>query len=114
MYEYFVKDIIKVVDGDTVDILIDLGFNIFTKQRIRLSNIDTPEIFTKNLQEKEQGLKAKNFVIEFFNKSKNEGHNITLMTTVDDKYGRMLGTIFSNGQCLNDLLITNKLAVSYN
>ena len=59
MHEYQIKEVIKVVDGDTIDIVIDLGFSIFTKQRIRLAGIDTPESITKDIIEKQFGLEAK-------------------------------------------------------
>ena len=62
MYEYKIKEVIKVVDGDTIDILIDLGFDLTKKERVRLAGIDTPECRTKNLEEKELGLEAKEFL----------------------------------------------------
>lgn len=113
MYEYIVREVTKVVDGDTVDLMIDLGFNMFTIQRIRLAGIDTPEIHTKNLDEKRKGEDAKAFVIDFFEHSMEEGYQIYVKTTIDDKYGRMLGRITSNNQCLNDLLLSNNLATKY-
>lgn len=113
MYEYIVKRIVKVVDGDTLDVELDLGFNIFTIQRIRLAGIDAPETRTKDLQEKESGLKAKNFVVNFFEDCETNGYQIYVKTTLDDKYGRMLGRITANNKSLNDLLISNKLAFKY-
>ena len=62
MYEYAVKKIVKVVDGDTIDILIDLGFDLTKKERVRLAGIDTPESRTRNLEEKAMGLEAKDFL----------------------------------------------------
>ena len=59
MYEYKVKEVVKVVDGDTIDVGIDLGFDLFKKERVRLAGIDTPESRTKDLAEKEMGLEAK-------------------------------------------------------
>ena len=53
MYEYKVKEVVKVVDGDTIDVVIDLGFDLFKKERVRLAGIDTPESRTKDLAEKE-------------------------------------------------------------
>lgn len=113
MYEYIVRKVLKVVDGDTIDIEIDLGFNMFTIQRVRLIGIDTPEINTKNLLEKEHGHRAKEFVENFFRESEREGYQIIVKTTLDDKYGRMLARIICNNQCLNDLLLTNDLAFPY-
>jgi micrococcal nuclease len=59
MYQYKVKKFDRIIDGDTVDILIDVGFDITIKQRVRLLNIDAPETRTKDLEEKERGLEAK-------------------------------------------------------
>ena len=58
MYEYRVKSVERIVDGDTVDIIIDLGFGLFTKERCRLEGIDTPEKRTRDLREKRLGLDA--------------------------------------------------------
>jgi micrococcal nuclease len=113
MYEYIVRKVLKVVDGDTIDIEIDLGFNMFTIQRVRLIGVDSPEIHTKNLVEKEHGIRAKEFVENFFSESDKEGYQIIVKTTLDDKYGRMLARIVSNNQCLNDLLLANDLAFPY-
>ena len=62
MYEYAIKEIVKVVDGDTIDIVIDLGFNLSKKERVRLAGIDTPESRTRDLEEKAMGLEAKDFL----------------------------------------------------
>ena len=62
MYEYAIKEIVRVVDGDTIDILIDLGFDLTKKERVRLAGIDTPESRTKDLEEKAMGLEAKEFL----------------------------------------------------
>lgn len=113
MYEYVVKEVYKIVDGDTIDVVIDVGFNIFTLQRIRLAGIDAPELHTRNAEEKEHAIKAKGFVIDFFEDAKKNNYQITIKTTLDDKYGRMLGRVVANAQCLNDLLLTNHLAFPY-
>ena len=62
MYEYQVKEIVRVVDGDTVDVIIDLGFSLTKKERVRLAGIDAPESRTTDLEEKELGLDAKEFL----------------------------------------------------
>ena len=67
MYEYAIKEIVKVVDGDTVDIVIDLGFNLSKKERVRLAGIDTPESRTRDLEEKAMGLEAKDFLTRRLN-----------------------------------------------
>lgn len=110
MYEYKIKEIVKVVDGDTVDVLIDLGFSIYHKERVRLSGIDTPEMNSKNLTEKEIAKKAKSFLTVWLKDQK----NLTIKTYKDDKYGRLLGEIFGNGGvCINNLLMEKGLAWDY-
>jgi micrococcal nuclease len=113
MYEYIVSDVIKIVDGDTVDLKIDLGFNIFTVQRIRLAGIDAPELKGLTEEERKHATEAKNFVVNYFEEAKTNGYQIYVKTTLDDKYGRMLGRIHCNNKCLNDLMISNKMAVPY-
>jgi len=110
MYEYKIKEIVKVIDGDTVDILIDLGFSVYHKERVRLSGIDTPEMNSKNLTEKEIAKKAKTFITTWLKEQK----NLTIKTYKDDKYGRLLGEIFGNGGvCVNNLLMEKGLAWDY-
>lgn len=96
-------ELVKVVDGDTVDLKVDLGFSVFVEMRIRLYDVDTPEIRTKNLKEKELGMLAKNFVIESF--AKNE-YKCVVKTIKDstDKYGRYLGIIYFGEENLNETL----------
>ena len=89
MYEYKVKEVVKVVDGDTIDVVIDLGFDLFKKERVRLAGIDTPESRTRDLEEKKFGLEAKKY-LETHLQGANE---IIIQTEKDGKYGRMLGWI---------------------
>ena len=111
MYEYKCK-MVKVVDGDTVDVDIDLGFGVWMRdQRIRLYGIDTPESRTSDDQEKVYGLAAKDFVVKWTNAG-----DLTLKTFKDDrgKFGRILGEIWYGGeQNVNQLLIDNHHAVRY-
>jgi micrococcal nuclease len=110
MYEYKIKEIVKVVDGDTVDVLIDLGFHVYHKERVRLSGIDTPEMNSNNVLEKEMAKKAKTFITTWLKEQK----NLTIKTYKDDKYGRLLGEIFGNGGvCVNNLLMEKGLAWDY-
>lgn len=110
MYEYKIKEIIKVVDGDTVDILIDLGFNVIYKERIRLANIDTPEVNSRNDQEKLLGNEAKEY-LSIWLKNQNI---LKIKTTKDDKYGRILGEIYGdNDTCINKLLVEKGYAWVY-
>ena len=62
MYEYEIREVTKVVDGDTVDVVFDVGFSMFRKERIRLNGIDTPESVTSDANEKKLGLESKQFL----------------------------------------------------
>ena len=112
MYEYRAT-IRRVVDGDTVDITLDLGFDILYNNRIRLLGIDTPESRTRDLEEKKRGLAAKDRVKALCP----EGSEVTVKTTKDGKgkFGRILGEIYVNGilQSINQLLIEEGHAVEY-
>ena len=112
MYEYKCK-IVNIVDGDTIDVDISLGFDLWLfNKRIRLYNIDTPECRTKDIEEKKYGLLAKEFVSNLLP----IGSTQTLITIVDknEKFGRILGKIkLPDGNFINDLLISNHLAVEY-
>jgi len=104
----------KVIDGDTVDLSVDLGFDVHHKIRVRLYGVDTPESRTVNKAEKEAGLKAKEFV-----KTWAETHSTVLIETVKDKnekYGRVLAKIYANvdnSECLNERLISEGFAKAY-
>lgn len=108
MYEYSAK-IIKVIDGDTLDLDIDVGFSITVKQRVRLNGIDTPESRTKNKEEKVLGLKAKKIVEENVRGAK----DIIVRTYKDDKYGRLLVDLIADGINVNQLLINEGFAWKY-
>jgi micrococcal nuclease len=114
MYEYKAK-IIKVVDGDTVDVIIDCGFSMFTQQRVRLLGINTPETRTKDLEEKKRGLAAKQRLKELVKLGKN---NCTIHTALDKKgkFGRLLGVIYNkeiDSRAFNDILVAEGHAVPY-
>jgi micrococcal nuclease len=109
MYEYEIKEIKKVVDGDTIDVVFDVGFGIFCVQRVRLDGIDTPETHTTNEQEKKMGLEAKAF-IEAWLKGK---VGLTAKTVKDDKYGRLLATIYNKDKSLNDEMVSKGYAWKY-
>jgi len=115
MYEYRCK-IVKIVDGDTVDVDIDLGFGVWMhKERIRLYGIDTPESRTRDLDEKKYGLIAKSWIEKFMPL----GSMQTLITQKDKsgKFGRILGKFRVNDGSydiiLNDWMISNHHAVAY-
>ena len=109
MFEY--KCVItKIIDGDTVDVDIDLGFDCWLrKQRIRLYGIDTPESRTRDKQEKRYGLAAKRFVMDFIP----VGSSATLKTKEKGKYGRYLGDLKVGSKWLCKALLDNHHAVKY-
>ena len=86
--------VLKVIDGDTVELMVDLGFDIHHKMRVRLYGINTPESRTKDLTEKELGLKAKSFTQDWLT-----SHKWVFVNTIpdkNDKYGRILARIYSS------------------
>ena len=91
MYEYKCK-VVRVVDGDTVDVDIDLGFGVWLrKQRVRLVGIDTPESRTKDLEEKKYGLAAKEFLTKWVTSG---GLTIKTIKDARGKFGRILGELW--------------------
>jgi micrococcal nuclease len=112
MYEYNCK-VVRVIDGDTVDVDIDLGFDVWlTKQRIRLFGVDTPESRTRDMVEKKFGIMAKNFV-----KGRLPVASMQILRTrLDDsrgKFGRILGEFVMEDTTLNQLLIITNNGVPY-
>ena len=112
MYEYRCK-VVRVIDGDTVDVGIDLGFGVWLhKERVRILGIDTPESRTRDKVEKRFGLLAKEFVEKFF---KTDG-DVILRTQKYDakgKFGRILGDFLCKGRALSIVMIDNHHAVAY-
>ena len=102
----------RVVDGDTVDALVDLGFDTWKKVRIRLNGIDAWESRTRDLEEKEKGLAAKQYLIEQLESNNNK---FILVSHGVGKFGRCLGELFlqEDGWSLNEMLITEGHAVKY-
>ena len=113
-YIYRIRTISKVVDGDTIDADIDLGFDISLSKRIRLAGIDTPESRTTNVKEKAMGLESK----EWLKKTLEGAKDILIKTELPDsteKYGRIIGHLFINGQetSLNNQMIYEGYALAY-
>lgn len=111
MHEYKAK-VVKIIDGDTIDVDIDVGFDIIiAKQRIRLYGIDTPESRTRDKEEKFYGNISKQFLNDYCPK----GSYITLRTHLDKKgkFGRILGELIVNKVNLNEQMIEENLAVKY-
>ena len=116
MYEYKIKTIDHIVDGDTFDCSIDLGFNISHKIRVRMYGINTPESRTRDLEEKARGLASKKRLIEIL--EENDG-DLILATKEKGKYGRYLGIVYhTNDECvpkvdINLQMIEEGYAVPY-
>lgn len=114
MYEYRVKSVLNVVDGDTIDVDIDLGFDISITKRVRLAGIDTPESRTSDKAEKVLGLEVKNLLKETLKKAT----TVVIRTEKPDsseKYGRVLGWLFIDGaeQSFNEAMIASGYAWEY-
>ena len=114
MYQYKCK-INKVLDGDTVDIDLDLGFNIvLANQRVRMAGIDTPESRTTNKEEKPRGLLSKKKLGEKLPVGSWQIIETQKSDNNDDKFGRILGVfLLEDGTKVNDWLIKNNYAVPY-
>ena len=90
----------KVIDGDTFDIVIDLGFDTLKKGRVRLYGVNTPESRTSNVEEKKMGLAAKEFTDQWLSSA---NHKVKIETIIDknEKYGRVLARVWNEaGECL--------------
>jgi micrococcal nuclease len=114
MYEYFVEEVKNVVDGDTIDVVIDLGFDILFASRVRLAGIDTPESRTTDKAEKALGLEAK----EYLKKQLKDAKSVVIRTekmNSSEKYGRILGWVYINGESesLNNKMINDGYAWGY-
>ena len=112
MYQYFVKNVLKVVDGDTIDVEIDLGFDLTKKERVRLGGIDTPESRTRDLDEKKLGLQAKDYLKSLIMNA----DKLIVRTEKDGKFGRMIGYLYMNPDAtvsLNQMLIDEGFAWMY-
>ena len=114
MYQYKIKKIEKVIDGDTFVCVIDLGFNISLTQTVRLIGINAPEIHTLNEDVKKYGLRAKSKLQEYLNK----GSRIIIETqkpNSTEKYGRIIGNVYVVGVSItaDEYMLANKYAWNY-
>jgi micrococcal nuclease len=106
--------VLDVIDGDTLDLMIDLGFNVHHQIRVRLNGVNTPESRTADIREKELGLKAKDFTKDWTIR-----HPVVFVSTVKEKkekFGRILAVVYSDSNktaCLNDDLIDSGNARAY-
>ena len=114
MFEYRVKQVTKVVDGDTIDVDIDLGFSISYSQRLRLAGIDTPESRTSDKFEKTLGLESKDY-LKYKLKDAKEVVVKTELPDSSEKYGRILGWVYVDGntKSINEQMIEDGYAWGY-
>lgn len=109
-YVYRIKALVGVIDGDTLDLDLDLGFSLVLRQRVRLYGIDAPEVRTRDAAEKERGLRAKAFVQAWFG----EPGDVLVRTSKEEKFGRMLADCFRPGSpSLVEELLSRGLAKPY-
>ncbi len=117
-YNFRVKEITKVLDGDTIDVLIDLGFDLFKQERVRIAGVDTPEKRTRDLEEKALGIDATNWLKEKLESTLAGDDELTIRTELVGgvgKYGRLLGWLYvgESTVSLNEQMITEGYAHAY-
>lgn len=111
MYHYKINKIKRIVDGDTLDVEIDLGFGVSISQRVRLKGINAAETKTKDTTEKTKGILAKQWLMNYMN----QDYSWSIETTKEDKYGRVLGTLYHDGLdiSLNQKMLNEGVAIFY-
>ena len=114
MYEYKIHSVDRIIDGDTIDVTIDLGFKVLMRERVRLYGINTPESRTRDLEEKKRGLAAKERLTELIE----ENPGILLRTSKQGKFGRYLGELVIRKEntidrTINEILVEEGHAVEY-
>jgi len=118
-YNFRVTEINRVLDGDTIDVTIDLGFDLFKKERVRVAGVDTPEKRTRDLEEKALGIDATNWLKKKLEDTiAGDGDELTIRTELVGgmgKYGRLLGWLYINEDLLslNEQMITEGFAWEY-
>ena len=117
-YNFRVTEIVKVLDGDTIDVEIDLGFDLYKKERVRVAGVDTPEKRTRDLEEKALGIDATNWLKEKLESTLAGDDELTIRTELHGgvgKYGRLLGWLYIGDSelSLNEQMITEGYAWEY-
>ncbi len=117
-YNFRVTEINKVLDGDTIDVTIDLGFDLYKKERVRVAGVDTPEKRTRDLEEKALGIDATNWLKEKLEETINGDGELSVRTELVGgvgKYGRLLGWLYIDDSeiSLNEQMITEGYAWPY-
>ena len=117
-YNFRVTEINRVVDGDTIDVTIDLGFDLFKKERVRVAGVDTPEKRTRDLEEKALGIDATNWLKKKLEDTIDGDEELTIRTELKGgvgKYGRLLGWLYIGDEIvsLNEQMIDEGYAWEY-
>ena len=117
-YNFRVTEINRVLDGDTIDVTIDLGFDLYKKERVRVAGVDTPEKRTKNLEEKALGIDATNWLKEKLESTIAGDDELSVRTELVGgvgKYGRLLGWLYIGDESvsLNEQMIAEGYALPY-
>ena len=117
-YNFRVTEINRVLDGDTIDVTIDLGFDLYKKERVRVAGVDTPEKRTRNLEEKALGIEATNWLKEKLEGAINGDDELSVRTELVGgvgKYGRLLGWLYIGDELvsLNEQMIAEGYAHEY-
>ena len=117
-YNFRITEINRVVDGDTIDVTIDLGFDLYKKERVRVAGIDTPEKRTRDLEEKALGIDATNWLKEKLESTIAGDDELSIRTELVGgvgKYGRLLGRLYigDSDLSLNEQMITEGYAWEY-
>ena len=107
-----------MVDGDTIDVIIDLGFDLYKKERVRVAGVDTPEKRTRDLEEKELGIDATNWLTEQLDSAIDGEDDLVIRTEIDGgfgKYGRLLGWLYigEDTESINERMIREGYAWQY-
>ena len=112
MYEYKIKEILKIYDGDTITVVIDLGFGVTKKEKLRLASIDAPEL---RGDERPAGLKSRDWLRAKIQSAVEDNTDIIIKTFRDrkGKYGRYIAEIYIDGVNINQQMITEGYAVAY-
>ena len=117
-YNFRVTEIVKVLDGDTIDVIIDLGFDLYKKERVRIAGVDTPEKRTRDLEEKALGQDATDWMKEHLDGAISGEDDLVIRTEINGgfgKYGRLLGWLYigEDTESINERMIREGYAWEY-
>jgi endonuclease YncB( thermonuclease family) len=117
-YNFRVTEVARVIDGDTIDVVIDLGFDLYKKERVRIAGVDTPEKRTRDLEEKKLGIDATNWLKDQLDSAISGEDDLVIRTELDGgfgKYGRLLGWLYIGDETvsINEKMIAEGYAWEY-